>query len=398
MAKLTDIAIRNLKPRATRYEVPDTGCAGLYCIVQPVTGRKRFAVRYRANGRSTKFTLPPGIGLAAARAMAADTMLAVSQGKDPAAEKQEAKNRTSGAAASTLAHVVTKYYQDPRVKTLRSAFHTESMLRRNVLPVFGARPIASIKRSELLTLNDELITTRGERTADATLKVLGAVCHWWELRDPDETFRSPIVRGMSSYRAHEHRRKRVLDDSEIALLWQATAEPTIYHRLVRFLLTTGARRGEVSGMRWDELTGDVWVLPASRDKTGEGIERPLSKLALSILDEVPRVEGNPWVFSLNSRPFNSHPRFKQRLDDQLRFAEPFVLHDLRRVVRSLLSRAGIANDISEMCLGHAVQGIRAVYDRFKYIEQNRHAFAALASLIERIVDPTPAEKVVALRG
>jgi integrase len=66
-------------------------------------------------------------------------------------------------------------------------------------------------------------------------------------------------------------------------------------------------------------------------------------------------------------------------------ASGYVLHDLRRTSRTLLSRAGISADIAEMCLGHALGGVRGTYDRFAYIDEKRKAFEALAALIERIV-------------
>ena len=53
--------------------------------------------------------------------------------------------------------------------------------------------------------------------------------------------------------------------------------------------------------------------------------------------------------------------------------------------QSLLSRAGISADIAEMCLGHALGGVRGTYDRFAYVDEKRKAFEALAALIERIV-------------
>jgi hypothetical protein len=62
----------------------------------------------------------------------------------------------------------------------------------------------------------------------------------------------------------------------------------------------------------------------------------------------------------------------------------------------LLSRAGVANDIAEMCLGHVLPGIRATYDKFRYVEQKRHAFESLAALIESIINPQA--NVVALRS
>jgi hypothetical protein len=56
----------------------------------------------------------------------------------------------------------------------------------------------------------------------------------------------------------------------------------------------------------------------------------------------------------------------------------------------LLSRSGIAPDVAERCLGHALPTIRATYDRHRYVDEMAHAFEALAALIERIVNPTDA--------
>jgi hypothetical protein len=52
MARLTDLTIQNLKPADTRREISDSGCAGLYLIVQP-SGKKSFAVRYRFAGQTS---------------------------------------------------------------------------------------------------------------------------------------------------------------------------------------------------------------------------------------------------------------------------------------------------------------------------------------------------------
>jgi hypothetical protein len=65
----------------------------------------------------------------------------------------------------------------------------------------------------------------------------------------------------------------------------------------------------------------------------------------------------------------------------------WTLHDLRRTARSLMSRAGISSDHAERCLGHVIGGVRGVYDRHEFHAEKRHAFEALAALIERIVNP-----------
>ena len=60
-----------------------------------------------------------------------------------------------------------------------------------------------------------------------------------------------------------------------------------------------------------------------------------------------------------------------------------------------MSRAGVRPDIAERVLGHAIRGVDFVYDRHSYAEEKAYALAALASLIENIMQP-PAKKVVRL--
>jgi hypothetical protein len=61
-----------------------------------------------------------------------------------------------------------------------------------------------------------------------------------------------------------------------------------------------------------------------------------------------------------------------------------------------MSRAGVASDHAERCLGHVIGGVRGVYDRHEYLEEKRRAFEALASLVERIVEPQ--DNVVPIAG
>jgi len=70
---------------------------------------------------------------------------------------------------------------------------------------------------------------------------------------------------------------------------------------------------------------------------------------------------------------------------------------LRRTARSLMSRAGVPDNHAERCLGHVIGGVRAVYDRHRYVDEMLHAYEALATLIDNIVSP-PGAKVVRLRG
>ena len=103
MPRLSAISIENMRPRAQRYAVPDSGCRGLYLNVYP-TGRKSWSVRYRFAGTTRNLTLEGFPPLAQARKAATTALAAVEQGKDPAAAKQEARRADRVHVADTIEH------------------------------------------------------------------------------------------------------------------------------------------------------------------------------------------------------------------------------------------------------------------------------------------------------
>ena len=388
--KLTAKAIENSKPGPQRREISDGG-SGLYLIVQP-SGARSWALRYRYNGRPAKLTLGPWpmLGLADARKAAADAQFELVRGVDPNAARKAAKVEAAEAAANTVASICAEFLQREG-RRLRTLDQRERLLKRLVYPTIGDRPVSSVKRSEIVRLLDRIEDRSGPRMADVALAALRRVFHWHEKRTDD--FRSPIIRGMSRQNAAEHRRTRVLDDDELRRLWAATADEQPFSNMVRFLLLTSAPRGEAAAMRWDEIAGATWTLPATRSKTKTEVVRPLSRAAQAVLAAQPRV--SEWAFTTTGTgPFTDFSGSKAKLDAAAGVTG-WRLHDLRRTARSLLSRAGINPDISERCLGHALPTIRATYDRHHFLDEMAHGFEALATLIERIVNAT--DTVLAFR-
>jgi integrase len=161
----------------------------------------------------------------------------------------------------------------------------------------------------------------------------------------------------------------------------------------------------VSGMPWSELQGNVWTLPSTRSKKKNIIVRPLSDMAMAIIDSQKYVDGCPYVFAARrNAPFRGMSAAKRIFDREVveylkdtgRAVAPWRLHDLRRTARTLLSRARISSDHAERCLGHVIGGVRGVYDRHDYIDEIKLAYDALASLIERITHPV--DNVVPMRA
>src|SRR5262249_17979944 len=144
MTKLTTKFLENVKPAATRQEKSDSGCRGLYLIVQP-TGRKAWAVRYRFKGETRKFTLDPGLTLAEARKAGTAGRHEVERGNDPAGANFEARAKEKQAAADrqrdTIEHLAGQFIErHAKRKTRENSWRqAEHVFRKIVLPAWPGR-------------------------------------------------------------------------------------------------------------------------------------------------------------------------------------------------------------------------------------------------------------------
>jgi integrase len=400
MSKLTDLKIRALKPGPDRAEILDGN--GLYLIVQP-SGVKSFALRYRRAGHPVKLTLgryfggdprdapAPVVGglltLKGARKLASDALLEIANGGDPGAAKAEAK-----AKAQETFEMVAAEYMDKCGSKLRSGREQDLMLKRAVLPDLGSRPIAAIRRSDIVRLLEKIEKERGPISAVRALASIRRIMNWHAPRSDD--FNSPIVKGMAQTKPSERTRSRILSDDELRAVWRTAGEtPGPFGALIQFLLLTGARRTEAAGMPWTEIVDGVWTLPAARDKGKRGVTRPLSRAALAVLDARPRI--SDFVFTFGRCAIANYSKPKTRFDEACGVTD-WTLHDLRRTARSLMSRAGVPSEHAERCLGHAIGGVEGIYNRHQYQDEMLKAYERLASQIIEIVEPPP-ENVVQLR-
>jgi integrase len=311
------------------------------------------------------------------------------QGEDPIAQDRASRAASQAAVGNTLKAICENYLALEGPK-LRSTAWREAQLKRLVYPTLGERAIDDIKRSDIVRLLDTIERESGATMAHATLAIVRKIFNWYAIRSDD--FRSPFVKGMGRINPKERARTRILTDGEIRAVWkhvdEAKGADAIFGRFVKFLLLTGARKSEAARLIWPELDGAAWTLPASRNKTKVELVRPLSKAALAVLPV--NVGDCEFVFTTGgTRPIGGFSQFKSRLDDGIGVSD-WALHDLRRTARSLMSRAGVPSDHAERCLGHVLGGVRGVYDRHEYNDEKQQAYEALASLIERILNPASA--------
>jgi integrase len=394
-AVLTQRRLETVKPAKSRQEIPDQLVPGLYFIVQP-SGARSWAVRSRVHGKPAKITLGgwPMLSLMKARELGRDVVLAAKAGRDPRAERKAAGAKAEAATANTLRNVAETYLAREG-KKLRTGDQRRRLLERLVLPKFGSRQVDNITRGELIKLLDSIEDERGTRTADMTLAVLRKLFNWHAIRD--ESFRTPIVKGMARGKPKETARARILSDDELVRVWKTADEMQgSFPTLIKFLLLTAARRGEAARMIWDEIDGADWTLPAGRNKVKVDLLRPLGEAVQAMLAGMPRFANCSYVFTNNGRGALGGFSKSKRAFDQACGVTGWTLHDLRRTARSLMSRAGVNADHAERVLGHVIGGVRGVYDRHEFYSEKKQALEALATLIEHIVNPK--QNVVALRG
>ena len=122
--------------------------------------------------------------------------------------------------------------------------------------------------------------------------------------------------------------------------------------------------------------------------------------ALAILDNLPRFEnedGEDFVFTTTAsrRPIAQHTKTKARMDRACGFTD-WRFHDLRRTVRTHMTRLGVPDAVAELILNHAKRGMDATYNQYLYLDERRDALDRWAREIENIVTPPP-ENVVSLR-
>jgi len=378
--RLTPASVRNAQAGAgaDRTIFWDTKTPG-FGLQVTAAGHKSFVIQYRAKGRSRRMAIDGMLGLEAARKRAKTLLGEVAHDRDPLGERRAARAREQ----DTFQAVAESYFAREG-KKLRTVEDRRRALARLVYPVMGARPIADIRRSDIVRLLDRIEDRSGPVMADHTLAHIRRIMNWHASRSDE--FRSPIVRGMARTSGKERARARILTDDELRAVWkaaEATAGP--FGAFIKFLLLTGARRREASSMTWDEIQDGVWLLPAARNKVKQDLARPLSDAAQKLVSGLPKI--GRYVFTFGGvKPLSGFAKPKARLD-AASGAKGWILHDLRRTARSLLSRAGIAPDVAEMCLGHVLTGVRGTYDRHEYHTEKKHAFEALAAQIARIVDP-----------
>jgi integrase len=204
---------------------------------------------------------------------------------------------------------------------------------------------------------------------------------------------------------------RFLDDDEIAAFWRATGRMCYpYGPFYRLLLLSGVRLNELADASYDEFNGDAWIIPKERMKARNEKARahavPLTDDIRNIVDSLPRFKRGNFLFSTThgQKPAWINSNVKKELDARmLRTLKalarmrgdnsdtvelmPWTNHDLRRTLRSGLSRLRIDRDTAEAVLAHVPGGIVGIYDVHDYFDRKKEALQSWSRHVRSLVEP-----------
>jgi integrase len=337
--------------------------------------RSTWVLICRVNGRRrpSRHTLGhfPIMTRAQARSRALEIKAAIASGRDPLLRPVR--------GAQTFGDVCEKgYFPDIKRRGLRAARETERDTRRDLARFFH-RPIDRIGREDILHLVRDILDRRGASAARHAFSYASRVLNW--ALEQGIIAHSP-VQGLKPSRlvGPKPARERILDEKELRELWVAAGKLGYPSGVfIKVLLLTAQRRREVSDMRWSEIhSGQLWVIPASRNKSGREHAVPLVGAVRELLDSLPRI--NEFVFTHGRGPIRNFGLIRKRLP-----GDGYTLHDLRRTARSFMSALGVRIEVAEKVLGHSLGSLVRVYDRHDYLDEKREALEAWSNRLLRVV-------------
>ena len=291
-------------------------------------GSAVWVAQYRVGAKQRRVTLGRIATLDPdrARRAAREVLAKADLGHDAQAERRERQAR----AAVTLGAVIQLYLK--RVQATRkpkTLTECRRYLERGWRP-FHAKPIHEINRRDVATRLNMIAEEHGPIASNRARATLSAFYAWAIAQGIADL--NPVI-GTSRVGA-ERPRERVVSASEIRDIWNASGEDD-HGRILKLLLLTGQRRGEVAGMIWGELDLDraLWSMPAARTKNDLSHDVPLSGQVVALLravqrdratiDDAPRGKAgkrrkaSAFLFGQAGGPFSGWSQSKRRLDARI---------------------------------------------------------------------------------
>lgn len=430
--KLTEQRIAKIEPEAGQKDclVFDDEQRGL-AVRASAKGGRTYLCQYTLHGQ--KYRVPLGacsaLSLAKARQAAATVMGDVAKGRNPAADRKEAAaaERAKRARDRLTLRVLIEDWKHIHLAGRRESYADEAVRALHAAFANHLDDAANdLDRTAVVRALDAMARRRKRKDSDGEKQrgmamtgrtaAYGRAAYAWAVKRGAVSVNPfaalPIGKSIA-------KRERVLSDRELAEIWRAAGDAAApYGSIIRLLILTGQRRGEVAGMSWNEIADDLttWTMPGQRTKNGAAHAVPLSTSASAIIKatlpadakEVKRAvaqlrSAGALILPGEKGAYAGWSKAKRALDKAIGDArgkavgksgkaapiEPWSIHDLRRTVATGLQRFGVRLEVTEAVLNHisgSRGGIAGVYQRHEWAAEKRTALDGWAAHVASIVE------------
>lgn len=401
---ITDLTIKNLKPKAKPYREADTG--GL-CIEITPSGSKLWRWRYRFQGKEQTLALGkyPRVLLAQARKLRDEARALLDAGKHPTREKKAKKLRQAFEGENTF-EKVTRNWMSIKGKNLNQKYHKQSLARleQHVFPLIGSLPITEITIPDVVHVVEKIGLRGTIETAHRMKQVISQV------------FRYAAQRGLCKFNPaadlrdvlppSEEKHHPCIHPSDLPKLLKDMANYKGDHltkAAMQLFALTFVRTSELIGAAWDEIDFDrqEWHIPKERMKMKRPHIVPLSSQALSIFRTLHALTGDKHFIFHSQKGKNKHISncavlmALRRMGYQGRMTG----HGFRTLASTILNEKNYPPDVIERQLSHEDNDkIRSAYNRAEYLLERKKMMQDYADLLDELKASDSREKIVNFRN
>jgi integrase len=421
---LSSKAIEAMKPRDKT--VSDSGENTGLRIKCGASGTKTFFYRYKSPISKKlvqiKIDNYPVVSLAEARVELQKLKSIRLSGRCPVTENKALKQERLNASSKGIAgecyivedvvelyltqHIEDRMLKGKRVSGARKP-KGQSDVRRTLhgdaVRVLGEKQASSVTRKDIINLITGVIKRGSNVQAGNVLRELSAAFDYAIVMDIfDDDFSNPCIPAKIALkrlgmRLTSQRGRRYLTDAELIKLLKwlpgSVFTPT-QKNILRFTLWTGCRTGEVCQAEWRDVDLDkgTWHLRATKTDTERFVQLPTQ--AVAFLRQLQLTTGEyPFPSQKTGIPIQQKSLSEQawhlRKTNRMVDLDHWVPHDLRRTVRTGLSRLKCRSEVAEAILGHSRKGIEGTYDLHDYEDECREWLQKWADhLDELLLKPT----------
>ena len=388
--KLIDSDVKRLRVPVSGNKVYyDTAVKGFGCRVT-AAGARSFVLNYRTrSGRERRYTIGsfPEWKASAARAEAIELKKRIDRGGDPLAVVQADRD------APTVADLCSRYEEEHLPKKRPSSQRDDkSMISIEVLPALKHLKVSEVTFSDIDGLHRK-ITKRGrpyraDRVVALLSKMFNLAIRWgWRSDNP--------ATGIE--RNPEPKRDRYLSGTELTALTKALSSHSDKQAadIIRLLLLTGARRGEVLAAKWEQfdLENGVWTKPGATTKQKTLHRVPLSAAARQLLSNLHKSAASEFVFPGRSGGHRVEIKVDWAALCKAAGIANARVHDLRHTYASLLASAGQSLPVIGALLGHTQS---QTTHRYSHLLDD--PLRAATERVGAVISPAKEAEIIKLRG